>query len=103
LVTTIDIGVLVAIKTFKHKGLKAFFERGTTKGILAAHSKKIALILDRLEAAGDIKDMNYPGSNLHRLSGQLSGFYSVHVNGNWTIIFRFQAGDACDVNLVDYH
>jgi toxin HigB-1 len=93
----------VAIKTFKHKGLKAFFNTGSTKGILAAHARKIGRILDRLDAATELKDMNYPGSNFHSLSGDLSGFYSVHVNGNWVIIFQFASGEANSVNLVDYH
>ena len=93
----------MAIKTFKHKGLKTFFNTGSTKGILAAHARKIGRILDRLDAAAELKDMNYPGSNFHSLSGDLSGFYSVHVNGNWVIIFQFANGEANSVNLVDYH
>ncbi len=47
--------------------------------------------------------MNFPGSDFHPLKGDLRGFYSVHVNGNWTIIFRFEDGHANDVNLIDYH
>jgi len=93
----------VAIKTFKHKGLKTFFSTGSTKGILAAYAKKIGRVLDRLDAATELKDLNFPGSDFHPLSGDLSGFYSVHVNGNWAIIFRFANGEANDVNLMDYH
>jgi proteic killer suppression protein len=47
--------------------------------------------------------MDVPGYDFHPLKGELKGFYSVHVNGNWTIIFRFESGDATDINLVDYH
>lgn len=47
--------------------------------------------------------MNFPGSDFHSLKGDRKAFYTVHVNGNWTIIFRFERGDAYDVNLVDYH
>ncbi len=54
-------------------------------------------------ASIDANDMNYPGSDFHQLKGQLKGFYSVHVNGNWTIIFGFGDGEAFDVDLVDYH
>jgi proteic killer suppression protein len=93
----------VVIKTFKHKGLEKFFADDIKKGLPAAQLKKIELILDRLDAATETKDMNYPGSNFHPLSGDLKGFYSVHVNGNWTIIFRFSNGEATDVNLIDYH
>jgi len=93
----------VAIKKFRHKGLKKFFESGIKSGIQAAHANKIELILDLLSGAQEAKDMNFPGSNFHSLRGDLRGVFSVHVNGNWTIIFRFEKGDAHDVNLVDYH
>lgn len=93
----------MTIKTFKHKGLKKFFESGSKAGIQAAHSKKIELILDLLNAALDVKDMNFPGSDFHPLKKELKGFYSIHVNGNWTIIFRFEKGEAFDVDLIDYH
>ncbi len=93
----------MTIRSFKHKGLKKFFETGSKSGIQAALTKKIGLILDRLDAATDPKDMNFPGSDFHPLKGTLNGYYSVHVNGNWTIIFRFEKGEALEVNLIDYH
>lgn len=93
----------MAIKTFKHKGLKKFFESGSKAGIQAAHAKKTKLILDLLNSATEVKDVNFPGSDFHPLTRELQGFYSVHVNGNWTIIFRFENGEANDVDLVDYH
>ncbi|MDX8431513.1 MAG: type II toxin-antitoxin system RelE/ParE family toxin [Candidatus Algichlamydia australiensis] len=93
----------MAIKKFKHKGLKRFFESGNKAGIQVAHAERVGLILDLLDGARNAKDMNFPGSNFHPLRGDLKGFYSVHVNGNWTIIFRFEKGDAHDVNLIDYH
>ena len=93
----------MAIKTFGHKGLRKFFETGSKSGFKTALAKKIELILDRLDAAVEAKDMNFPGSDFHPLKGNLKGFYSVHVNGNWTIIFRLENGDAFDVDLIDYH
>jgi proteic killer suppression protein len=93
----------MTIKTFRHKGLRNFFESGTKSGIQPALAEKIELILDRLDAAGDPKDMNFPGSNFHPLKGNLKDFFSVHVNGNWVIIFRFENGEVKDVDLVDYH
>ena len=93
----------VTIKTFKHKGLHKFFESGSKAGIQAAHLSKIARILDRLDSAEEVKDMNAPSYAFHPLKGELKGFYSVHVNGNWTIIFRFENGEALDVDLIDYH
>lgn len=93
----------MAIKKFKHKGLKKFFESGSKAGIQAAHADRIELILDLLAGALEAQDMSFPGSNFHSLKGDLKGFFSVHVNGNWTIIFRFEKGDAHDVSLIDYH
>ena len=93
----------MSIKKFKHKGLKKFFESGSKAGIRAAHADRIELILDLLDGAQEAKDVNFPGSDFHPLKGDLKGFFSVHVNGNWTIIFRFEKGDAHDVNLIDYH
>ena len=75
------------IKSFKHKGLEEFFYAGKKKGIRPEQAPKIARILDRLNAACDIKDMNYPGSFLHKLSRDLKGQYSVRVSGNWSIFF----------------
>src|SRR5271157_5586793 len=93
----------VTIKTFNHKGLKEFFGSGSKAGIQAAHANRIRRILDRLNAATEAKDMNAPGYDFHPLKGDLKGFFSVHVNGNWTIIFRFENGEANSVDLIDYH
>ena len=93
----------MAIKNFRHKELKKFFETGSKAGLNASLLKKIGLILDRLDSAVDLKDMNFPGSDFHPLKGDFKGFYSVHVNGNWTIIFRFGNSEAFDVDLIDYH
>ena len=91
------------IKSFKHKGLEDYFYTGTKKGIRTEHASRIGRILDRLNAAQDIKDMNYPGSYLHKLSGYLEGQFSVRVSGNWRIFFEFIDGDAYVVNYDDYH
>lgn len=93
----------MAIKKFSHKGLRKFFYDGNKSGVQAAHVYKIGLILDMLDGAARPEDMNFPGSDFHRLKGNLKEFYSVHVNGNWTIIFKFLNGDAFDVDLIDYH
>lgn len=61
------------------------------------------MILTILHAANDINDLKYPGSNLHRLSGELNNFWAVNVTANWRIIFRFDNGDVFDVDYVDYH
>ena len=91
------------IKSFKHKGLEAFFNTGKKKGIRPEHADRLARILDRLNAANDVMDMNPPGSNLHKLTGDLEGQFSVRVSGNWRIFFKFIDGDAYIVNYDDYH
>ncbi|KHE93078.1 MAG: Plasmid maintenance system killer protein, partial [Candidatus Scalindua brodae] len=64
------------IKSFKHKGLEDFFYTRKNKGIRPEHAKRLERILDRLNAANEVKDMNYPGSDLHKLSGDKQGQYA---------------------------
>jgi len=92
------------IKSFRHKGLEDFFYDGTKKGIQPKHAEKIADILDLLDAASDIGDMNFPGSKLHSLRSRLKNFWAVSVSGNWRITFRFENGNAYYVaGYEDYH
>ena len=91
------------IKTLKHKGLEEFFYTGSKKGIKPGQAKRIERILDRLNAAKEIKDMNYPGSYLHKLSGDKKEYYAVKVSGNWRIFFQFIDGDAYVIDYDDYH
>jgi len=91
------------IKSFVHKGLEDYFYDGTKKGITPQHAHKLADILDRLDAAMDIKDMNYPGSGLHEFKGKKKGIWAVKVTGNWRVTFIFKEGNAERVNYEDYH
>ena len=91
------------IKSFKHKGLKTFFYTGDTRGVNPNHASKIADTLDRLDAAHDLRDMNYPGSGLHLLRPRSDKIYSVSVSGAWRITFRFEDGDAHIVDYQQYH
>ncbi|WP_415257603.1 type II toxin-antitoxin system RelE/ParE family toxin [Thauera phenylacetica] len=91
------------IKSFEHKGLQAFFETGSKAGIQPHHAPKLARQLARLNAAKVPEDMNLPGWRLHPLVGSLTGHYSVSVNGNWRLTFRFDGGDAVLVDYQDYH
>ena len=91
------------IKSFAHKGLEVLFYDDSKRGIQPKHAEKLTLILDRLAAASQVKDMAYPGSDLHPLKGRLKGFWAVSVSGNWRVIFRFEGGDAYEVGYVDYH
>ena len=91
------------ITSFKHRGLRRFFESGTTRGIQATQAGRIRLILGRLNASMNPQDMNLPGLHLHELSGRRKVMWSVRVSGNWRTTFRFEGPDACDVDLEDYH
>jgi len=91
------------IKSFAHKGLEKLFYNNTKKGIHPDHAQRLLDILDRLDAAADVEDMRYPGSNLHKLSGKLQYHFAVNVTGNWRVTFKFQDGDAHIVNYEDYH
>ena len=91
------------IRSFRHKGLKLLFERGERRRVLPDHAAKIERILARLEEASEVGNMDLPGFRLHPLKGDLAGFWSVTVSGNWRIVFRFSGGNASDVDLIDYH
>ena len=91
------------IKSFVHKGLEEYFMTGTTKGIQAKHATRLEELLDRLDAAVSIKAMNFPGSGLHKLKGNLKDYWSVKVSGNWRMTFRFDGENAHVVDYQDYH
>ncbi len=91
------------IRSFRHKGLEKYFLKGTKSGIQAKHAPRLRLILGRLNAATDPKDMDLPGLKLHELRGRKKGVWSVCVSGNWRITFRFNGKDAELVDYEDYH
>ena len=91
------------IKSFRHSGLQKLFKQGDRKKLRPEHVNKIRRILARLNEAKDAKDMDLPGYRLHALKGQLSGFWSVTVQANWRIIFRFENTEVFDVDYLDYH
>ena len=91
------------IRSFRHKGLKRLFENSETKGVRPDHVEKIENILAVLNQASRPEDMDLPGFRLHALKRNHKGFWSVTVRANWRVIFRFDEGDAYDVDLIDYH
>ena len=91
------------IKSFRHKGLKTFFESGSLKGIQSKHNKRLALILDILDAMTCIDDIRLPGLDLHLLQPKQLQIYAVKVSGNWRVTFRFDSGDVYVVDYLDYH
>ena len=91
------------IKSFEHKGLEKFFTKGTKSGIQASHTVKLGDQLTALHTALCIDDMDIPGWRLHPLKGKLKGLWSVTVNKNWRMVFKFEDGHAYIVNYEDYH
>ena len=91
------------IRNFRSNRLKRFFERGDKRHFHADHRETVRDILARLNASTSPEDMNLPGLRLHPLKGNYEGFWSVTVQANWRIVFRFEAGHATDVDYLDYH
>lgn len=92
------------IKSFRHKGLQAFFEKGSMAGIQPAHAPRLAAMLRRLNETTNAQGMNLPGWRLHPLKGQeLKEHWSVWVNGNWRMTFTFEGENAVLVDYQDYH
>jgi toxin HigB-1 len=91
------------IRHFRHRGLKRLYEQDDRREINPQHADKVARILARLDVATRPQELNVPGFRLHPLRGDLAGYWSITVSANWRIIFRFEKGDATDVDLVDYH
>jgi toxin HigB-1 len=60
--------------------------------------------LDVLDAAVQLDELKRPpGNHLEALTGNLAGFYSIRINRQWRLIFRWRNGDAFDVAIADYH
>ena len=91
------------IKSFRHKGLRRFFESGNTSGVQAVHAKRLRLQRAALDTARVIEDMDIPGFRLHPLKGEMKGRWSITVNDNWRVTFEFQDGNAYVLDYEDYH
>lgn len=91
------------IRSFRHKGLEAFFRTGKTSGIQAKHARKLRLQLGRLDHSSGPNDMAAPGWRLHPLKGDLGGHWAVWVDARWRLTFAFENGDAVLVDYQQYH
>ena len=90
--------------TFKHSGLKKFWETGSKAGIRTQLAEKLRIRLSTLDAAGGLNDVDLPGYGLHQLKGRRIGEWSIAVSGNWRVVFRMDVpGEVTVVNLEDYH
>ena len=91
------------VKSFRHAGIERFFRTGSKAGIQPAHAAKLSIQLYALDGAKSPADMNTPGWRLHPLKGDMEGHWSIRVNGNWHLTFRFEEEDAILVDYQDYH
>ena len=91
------------IRTFKHAGLKRYFETGKAKGIPAETAKRIQARLNVLNRARELRDLNLPGFGFHSLKGDRKGEHALTVTANYRLTFRFENSDVLDLNLEDYH
>jgi proteic killer suppression protein len=91
------------IQTFRHKGLRRFYETGSAGGIQPKHATRLRMLLAALDTARSIDDMDVPGFKLHPLKGQSRGRWSVWVNGNWRLTFEFRDRMAFLLDYEDYH
>ena len=91
------------IQSFRHKGLRRFYESGSAAGVQPHHAKRLRMLLTALDTAQSIEDMDIPGFRLHPLKGEGRGRWAVWVNGNWRVTFEFKDGHAYVLDYEDYH
>lgn len=88
---------------FRHKGLERLYRDGSKKGVQPAHLTKLLRILSALDVAQVPDDLAIPSFRTHPLKGQRAGHWSIWVNGNWRVTFKFIDGDVELVDYQDYH
>lgn len=91
------------IKSFNHKGIKNFFETGSTKGIQSIHANRLSLLLAALDSITQIDDLQAPSFRLHKLKGDKKNLWSITVQANWRITFEFENGNVYIVDYLDYN
>lgn len=92
------------IKTFADKRTRELYEEGRSKRFPPGVWERALRKLEYLDLVTSVTDLKVPPSNrLHRLEGERAGQYSISVNDQWRICFRFDGGDAYDVEMTDYH
>ena len=90
----------------RHRGLRRLARDGSSAGVPAGSTRRleqILSVLDQASGAGDAANVLGAGFRPHPLRGDMAGYWSVRVTGNWRVVFRFADGEAVDIDLVDYH
>ena len=94
----------VMIESFASDETESLFATGKSRRLPPEILKRALMRLTQLHAATDIDDLRMPPSNrLEALVGDLTGKWSIRVNDRWRLCFRFEGGDAYEVEIVDYH
>jgi proteic killer suppression protein len=92
------------IKTFQDRHTRDLYLLGQSRRLPPDLVRRAVRRLEYIDLARDLGDLRVPPSNrLHRLGGDRQGQYSISVNDQWRICFRFADGDAYDVGITDYH
>ena len=91
------------IGSVRHKGLKRFIEDDDRSKLPADMVERLRDMLTALNDASSIDDMDLPSYRLHRLKGDFKGYFAITVRANWRLIFRFEDGEALDLDFIDYH
>ena len=92
------------IQSFADRHTERFYHSGTSRRLPAEIHKRATMRLLQLNAATRIEDLRMPPSNrLEQLRGDRAGQWSVRINDQWRVCFRFENGDAFDVEITDYH
>ena len=92
------------IRSSADKKTESVFLGETPKGFPTQLYARTRALLTRIEAASDVQDLRFPPSHrLHQLEGSLAGYWSVSVNMQYRIVFRFEGNDAYEVRFCDYH
>ena len=92
------------IQSFRHKGLRRLFDKDDRRKVPSEQVDRLVNMMAAIDAAELIDECAaFPGWKLHALSGDLAGHWAMSVSGNWRLVFRFEDGDAFDLDLLDYH
>ncbi|MYM80453.1 Killer protein [Duganella sp. FT50W] len=91
------------IVSFRHQGLRKYFETGTLAGIQPHHESHLKYLLAALDSAELVEHIDRPGRHFHQLKGTKPQRWAVNVNANWRLTFEFKQGKAYAVDYQDYH
>jgi proteic killer suppression protein len=92
------------IQTFASADTESFFVTGKSRRLPTEILKRAGMRLSQVHAATRIEDLHLPPSNhLEKLAGDRAGQWSIRINAQWRVCFRFEGGHAFELEIVDYH